>query len=161
MTRNVLYRKHAYADSNYVVFTNDWVYKREDDQLYALTRPKLSKSIFLVRMINRFGAEGGFDKILTRIQDTQNYAPLDVVVKLVSIVSGISKLLFRDFAINYIPELKDAVWSYLLEDKKYNIKELTQKQIGNIVEAFNLLLSIPFSSIEKDEVIFEDIHRSH
>jgi len=132
--------------------SNDKVYLEEGKKLYAITRPAHCKSAFMVKMVNRFGEEGGFDKILQRISDIENWAPIEIVSLMVTLVGELHSVLHRDFALNYIVRLKEAVWNNLLKSPDGNIRNFTKERIDNILKAFDDLLKRVYSLPEKNEV---------
>lgn len=50
-----------------------------DKPLYVLVRSTHFRNIEFVKMINRFGFEGGFDKILERISNTEKWCPIELL----------------------------------------------------------------------------------
>lgn len=134
--------------------SNDRIYSNEDGRtIYAITRPGACKSLFAIRMINRFGEAGGFDKILERINNQENWAPVEIVSLMVTLIGNISGTLHKDFANEYIPRLQEAVWRNLLKSPDSNIRNFTKERIDNIIQAFDLLLKRVYSLPEKNEVL--------
>lgn len=71
------------------------------------------KSSMLVNMINRFGAENGFTKILAVI--SQEQTPLNTVFFLVDAVAKLQEILHKSFIDFYYDKLRKTV-----EDKLMN-----------------------------------------
>lgn len=134
--------------------SNDRVYIDEGRTIYAITRPNHCKSVFMIRMINKFGEAGGFDRILERIQNQVNWAPIETTSLMVTLLGNISSTLHREFALEYIPKLQEAVWTNLLKSPDSNIRNFTKERIDNILQAFDLLLKRIYSLPEKNEVTF-------
>jgi len=132
--------------------SNDHVYNQVGEQIFALTRQMHCRSTFMVEMINRFGELGGFDKILHRIQNTENWAPIEVVTLLLSVVGQISLLLHKDFANEYIPALKQAVWNNIVKSPESNIRNFTKERLDEIIEACETLFKRVYSINERREV---------
>ena len=55
-------------------------------------------STFLVSLTNKFGQMGGFDKIIQRISNIENWTPIETLNLLVTVVGNLSAILHRDFA---------------------------------------------------------------
>ena len=132
--------------------SNDYIYNIEGEKLYAITRSIYCKSVVLIRIVNNFGKSGGFDKIYHRIADRSNWAPIDVVSLLVTVLGNIHTILHHDFCYEYIPKFKEAIWKNILESPDSNIRNFTKEKIDNIVAAFDGLLKRVFSIPEKQEV---------
>jgi len=134
--------------------SNDRIYSIEGERVFGITREKHCKSTFIVKMVNNFGQMKGFDKILERINDTDNWAPIEVVSIMVTLIGNLHSVLHRDFALEYIPKLKEAVWRNLLKSPESNIRNFTKERIDNIIQAFDALLKRVYSLPEKNEVEF-------
>lgn len=160
----IFYRKNSMAkklhmgsssntDDPVVDDSNDRVYTEESGKkLYAIIRSSYCKSIFLVNLVNDFGRLGGFEKVYERISNPTGWAPIETVSSLISIVGGLGTILHRDFALEYIPKLKDAVWRNLLESPEGNIRNFTKDKIEAITGGFDILLKRVVSLPEKQEV---------
>ena len=133
--------------------SNDRIYSDNDNRVYALTRSGGCKSTFIVKMVNHFGQAGGFERILERIRDAENWAPIEVVSIMVTLMGNISSVLHRDFAVEFIPRLEEVVWRNLLKSPDSNIRNFTKERIDNILQAFDLLLKRVYSLPEKNEVV--------
>lgn len=134
--------------------SNDHVYNQVGgEQIFALTRQMHCRSTFMVEMINKFGELGGFDKILHRIQNTENWAPIEVVTLLLSVVGQISLLLHKDFANEYIPTLKQAVWNNIVKSPESNIRNFTKERLDEIIEACETLFKRVYSINERREFL--------
>ena len=134
--------------------SNDRVYNPDGSRIYAIARTGYCKSTFLISLVNQFGAMDGFEKILQRITTTQNWAPIETVSLLSTIVGYLHSVLHRDFAFEYIPRLKEAVWNNLINSPDSNIRNFTKDKIEGIVQAFDALLKRVYSLPEKQEVTF-------
>jgi len=133
--------------------SNDKVYCVEGKTIYAITRPSHCKSIFLVNLVNKIGELGGFQKILDRLNDTENWAPIEVVSHICAILGNIHCILHRDFALEYIPKFKDAVWRNILKSPDSNLRNFTKERIDTIIQAFDPLLKRIVSLPEKYEAL--------
>ena len=142
------------SDDPTVDDSNDFIYNIEGTKIYAITRSIYCKSIVFIKIINHFGESGGFDKIYDRISDTKNWAPIDVVTNLITVIGNVHAILHREFCYEYIPKLKEAVWKNILKSPDSNIRNFTKEKLDNIVSAFDGLLKRTFSIPEKLEVNF-------
>lgn len=132
--------------------SNDKVYNVEGKRIYAIIRSGYCKSTFLVNLVNKFGEMGGFDKIYERITNVKNWAPIETVSLLVSIVGNLNSILHREFAFDFVPRLKDAVWANLLNSPDSNIRNFNKEKIDSVVQGFESLLKRVYSLPEKQEV---------
>jgi len=132
--------------------SNDRIYNPDGRRIYAIIRSGYCKSTFLVNLVNKFGEMGGFDKIYERIANLNNWAPIETVSQLATILGNLATILHRDFAFAYIPKLKEAVWHNLLSSPDSNIRNFTKDKIEHIVTAFDALLKRVHSLPEKQEV---------
>jgi len=133
--------------------SNDKIYNADGSVIYAVTRPAHSKSIFMINLINKIGEMGGFERMLQRIADTDNWAPIEITSLIVTILGNIHAVLHRDFCYDYVPRLKEAVWRNLLKSPDSNIRNFTKERIDNIIQAFDGLLKRVYSLPEKYEMI--------
>lgn len=86
----------------------DLIYEHfnEKEKLYAIIRSNdtiYSKSVSYVKFFNYFGNLGGFDKIIKRIKDTENWCPFEIMVNYVAGIGSAHVQIFRHFALQYIP----------------------------------------------------------
>jgi len=133
--------------------SNDRIYNPDGRRIYAIIRSGYCKSTFLIKLVNKFGQMGGFDMIYDRITNPNNWAPIETVSLLSNILGNLATILHRDFAFEYIPKLKEAVWKNLLSSPDSNIRNFTKDKIEYIVTAFDSLLKRVYSLPEKQEVI--------
>ena len=154
--KGTMVSKHQNRDSEETMIddSNDHIYTAGGDVVFALTRQMHCRSTFMIQMINKFGELGGFDLILNRIKNTENWAPIEVVTLLVSVVGNISLLLHKDFADEYIPSLKSAVWNNIVKSPESNIRNFTKERLDEIIEACETLFKRLYSINERREVIF-------
>lgn len=106
----------------------------------------------LVRMLNYLGELGFYDKILKRIIDVNNWCPFDLMSSFVTFLGNVHPLLFRNFALEYIPKLKDAVFQNLLKGPESNVRNFSKEKIESLLSSMDLLLKRAYSLGEKYEV---------
>ena len=58
----------------------------------------------------------------------------------------------REFALDYIPKFKEAVWRNLLKSPESNIRNFTKDKIDSLVQSFELILKRVYTVQEKQEV---------
>lgn len=96
---------------------------------------------------------GVFDKILERISDKNKWCPIDMTSIYVSMLGNCHATFHRDFALEYIPKLKKAVWENVLLSPDSNTRNFSKEKIEGIYNAFDLLLKRIYSIPEKQEMI--------
>jgi len=153
MAKKLFMGSSSNTDDPVIDDSNDKIYSQEGKKIYAITREKHCKSTFIMKLVNTFGEKGGFDKILERIDNTEKWAPIEVVSVMVTLIGNLHSILHRDFALEYIPKLQAAVWRNLLKSPENNIRNFTKERIDNIIQAFDALLKRVYSLPEKNEVI--------
>jgi len=133
--------------------TNDKVIIDENNEIYAVTRHKECRSIFLVDLANKIGELGGYEAIIERINDQKNWIPIEILSSAVALLGNISPILHRDFAYAYIPRLREAVFKNLLTSPDSNIRNFTKDRIDDITKSFDPLLKRILSIPEKIEIL--------
>lgn len=111
-----------------------------------------TKSIQLVRMLNYLGEIGFYDKILKRISDADNWCPFDLVSGFLGFLGNVHPLFYRNFALEYFPKLKEAVFVNILKGPESNVRNFGKNQIELLITAIDVLLKRCFSLGEKYEV---------
>lgn len=96
---------------------------------------------------------GVFDKLLERISDKTKWCPIDLTSNYVSILGNCHAVFHREFALEYIPKLKKAVWENVLKSPDSNTRNFTKEKIEGIYNAFDHLLKRVYSIPEKQEMI--------
>jgi hypothetical protein len=90
---------------------NDPEHVEGEAPVWAVLRPKKSKSALLIRLVNLLGEIGGFDKMLAMIVDNKENDPVtfDLVGAYLEILGKVYPYLHRDFAAEYIPKVLSVV----------------------------------------------------
>ena len=97
--------------------SNDHVQRTSEYELFVVprfsrqeTQPYLKKitytNLFLINLINKFGRVGGFDKILKRIENREQWIPFELLSLYMQALSHVVPLLHRDFCYKFIPKLQ-------------------------------------------------------
>ena len=63
----------------------------------------------MIDLVNMFGEAGGFQKLLKAMEQQEEPLPLDTVCTYMDIFGKMYALLHRDFALEFIPKVKEAV----------------------------------------------------
>jgi hypothetical protein len=123
-------------------------------------RYKESKSLFFVNLINAFGNAGGFQKVLNRVADEKNWCPIELLANYMQGLHSMSPLLYRTFALEYIPKLKDAVFNNILKSPENNIRNMSKEKYDYVQKALDDLLKRGFSLGEKFAVKIPRLNNS-
>lgn len=92
--------------------------------------------------------------ILERIKDTQNWAPIELVSLLLTVLGQISALLHREFVQEYIPALKETVWKNILQSPDSNIRNFTKERLDDILQALDCLFKRVYPASLRHEVCY-------
>jgi hypothetical protein len=76
-----------------------------------------NKSGAFLKIVNNFGAAGGFDKILQRMQDNKKPMQIDQLEAVIASIGKMSDCFYRKFALEYIPKLIKATITCVLKAK--------------------------------------------
>lgn len=155
MAKKLYLASSSSSDDPQIEDSNDHVYSvdKEGRRYYCITRQGYCRSVFLINLLNKIGAMGVFDKILERISDKNKWCPIDMTSIYVSMLGNCHATFHRDFALEYIPKLKKAVWENVLLSPDSNTRNFSKEKIEGIYNAFDLLLKRIYSIPEKQEMI--------
>ena len=120
---------------------------------FGILRPPYSNSKTFIFFIQIIGNLGLFDKILARILNEEKLCSIDLVYNFVGSLGNIHALLYRPFAINYIPKFKSAVINNILSSPPKNIRNFNREKIYSIFSNLDNLLKRYYSLWEKYEII--------
>ncbi len=81
-----------------------------------------------------------FDKILTRIADKQTFCPFEIMSAFIGILANTHMILYRDFALEYIPKLIKAVVDNIKSSPDSNVRNFSKERIENLMAGLDLLL---------------------
>jgi hypothetical protein len=154
MAKKLDMKSSSNTDDPTVDDTNDIIYENNDNStLYAITRTGFTKSLFITALINKFGARGGFETIIQRITDQNKWAPIETVNLMSGLVGNLYGVMHRNFAYEYIPRLKDAIFGNILKSPDSNIRNFSKDRIDSVINSLDSLLKRCYSIPEKNEVI--------
>ena len=103
-------------------------------------------------MLNFLGELGFYEKILKRINDPNNWCPFDLLSAFVTLLGNVHALFFKNFALEYFPKLKEAVFTNLLKGPESNVRNFIKEKTESLLMSLDLLLKRGFSLGEKYEV---------
>ena len=107
----------------------------------------------LITMINSFGKEGGFDRILERLEDhDQNPVSINILESIVISLARCHGLYYRKFAKAYSPRFITACLSCIKETTPENFKLLNSDKLKRILENLDLLAKRCMTLGQKYEV---------
>ena len=155
MAKKLYMASSSSSDDPQIEDSNDHVcsVNKENQKIYCITRQGHCRSVFLVSLLNKIGTMGVFDKLLERISDKTKWCPIDLTSNYVSILGNCHAVFHREFALEYIPKLKKAVWENVLKSPDSNTRNFTKEKIEGIYNAFDHLLKRVYSIPEKQEMI--------
>ena len=137
--------------------SNDQPIKEGDKIIYAVIRPRKSKSYLLIQCLNLFGEEGGYDKILGKITDKRNPIDFEALAYYMDWIGKVFPMYHRDFAAKFIPDIKNAVQNAILNAPEASIRNVRREKIEGIVGRLNDLLKRVFN-YEQREIEIEHLN---
>ncbi len=148
MAKKIKY-KSVLNDKEESVDDSQDLLQKHDPQTYAIIRASECKSTFLVGLMNKLGRMGIYDAILRRISDTQNWCPIDLVQNYIEGLGNLHGLFLKQFANEYIPRLKEAVFNNILKSPDSNLRNFSKEKIEAISKGMGNLLRRVMSVDEK------------
>lgn len=104
--------------------------------------------------INAFGHRGGFDALLARLKsDFPTKPSIYLINALLQGVTEIRALLSDTFAKQWIPQVKDVVFSRFLDSTEQELKDTNKLSITKLIELMGDLLQKAYPSLEAGEMI--------
>ena len=130
---------------------NDPKVKENENQAYAVLRPKLNSSSLLIECLNLFGSEGGYDKILDLIL-SKNFIGFDLIDRLLMLFDKPFCMFHRDFIRKFAPALKNAIEGMILKMSSISHKDGSRRNIDNIIcSLINLLKRVnPIDKVQNE-----------
>ena len=153
MAKKIKYRSALNNKEESVNDSQDLLQKH-DANTFAIIRSSECKSTFLVGVMNRLGKMGVYDTILRKISDTQNWCPIDLVYNYIEGLGNLHALFLKQYASEYIPKLKEAVFNNILKSPDANLRNFSKEKIEAICKGMSKLLKRVMSVDEKCYVIF-------
>lgn len=146
------YRFYIEDRVNYEQFIDKKFWK---SYLYVMVKYGVFSNIEFVKMINRFGAEGGFKLILERISRKDKWLPIEVLVPYVSGICNLSNIMTEQFAKDYIPPLTTAVKENLLNSPEQNIRNFSKELMDVLFLKLRDILTLQYKPKIGQQILFE------
>ena len=152
--RGIQTRYKQVESDTYFDDSNDLIYKElyKNKPLFAVTRYH-HRSIFLMDLVNQLGVQGFFDKILKRINDRNRHCSIETLVSLIDIINCLNPLLYREFAVDFVPKLKDAVIANILDSPNNNIRNFSKEKIDSAIRYLQELVKRAYSLKDQYEIM--------
>ena len=107
----------------------------------------------MVRFLNCFQNKEGFDRILERVMDRKNWLSLEVLTNYVYALGSIHGILYRNFAIDYIPAFWAGVKENILRSPDNVLRQMEISKLEVISRSYSNLLKRVLSVGEKNREI--------
>ncbi len=135
----------------------------KDSELFCVTRPDKVRSETPIIILNSFGREGGFRKMLQRINDRVKPVAygtvrggdqgIDFVYYYLDIVGTAWNVMHRKFAQTYVPEFKEAVTGYFEWAPDLEIRKVQKDRVDKIMSNLECLLRRVYTVVEKYRIL--------
>jgi hypothetical protein len=121
--------------------------------VFACLRPKKSKSALLIRLINIYGEEGGFAKLVALINDKRDNDPItfELLQAHLEILGKIYPYFHRDYAVKFVPKIVAAVKDYIMNAPEKLIRSVRKETIESIINRLNDLLKRTHSPEDREK----------
>jgi hypothetical protein len=86
----------------------------------------------IVYMINHLNRKGFFDMVTARLENLAQLAPIETTIELVGLVAEFSKLFHREYALNYLPRLTEALIRNVLSSSDTNIRNFSKERLETL-----------------------------
>lgn len=133
--------------------SNDPQINDGDKMIYAVIRPRKSKSYLLIQCLNLFGEEGGYDKILEKIYDDKDPISFSTLAFYMDCIGKVYPMYHRDFAAKFIIEVKNGVKSAILNAPEASIRNVRREKIEGIVGNLSNLLKRVYNYEQREQEI--------
>ena len=109
-------------------------------QIYCIPRRRYCTSTVMIELYNDFGERGGFQKILTTIGNKEKQTSLEMLFYYMDILSKTFGSLHKNFAETFVPQLKEAVSSCILNAPAQSLRDIRKERIDGIIRSLDSLL---------------------
>jgi len=133
--------------------SNDLQVKEGEEMVYAVTRPRKSKSYLLIECLNLFGKLGGYDQMLEKMSDTKEPISFELLSHYMECLGKVFPFYHRDFVAKFASDVKDAVHHAILNAPEASIRNVRKERIESIVTRLNDLLKRIMSYSNRDQEI--------
>jgi len=128
-------------------------------KIFCVERGDKENQEFVVNLLNNFGIEGGFDKILKRLKERALpfgiffIERVELLYSYIEILGTIWALFHRKFACEYIPKVKDAVVECLKAIHSTEVRKLERDCLDKIGFHLSNLLRRVYTVFEREKII--------
>lgn len=129
----------------------DWI--EGEPKQYAVFRPRKCKSSLLNRTLNLLGQAGGYDKILTRLRDSENAVSFEQIENFMDIIGSNYHFFHRQFVKEFVPEIKRGIENCILNSPDSIIRNVRQETIEGIVKKLEDLLKRVMKTEDREKEI--------
>ena len=118
----------------------------EDSSHYVTERVRCSSSVF-ISMVNKFGQENGFEKILATIK--HEATSINYVYYLVDLMGNLSENLHKSFLDRFLEKFRQSVEYRLLNMNEQNLRILKRERIEELVNTlWDKIMARQFTNFE-------------
>ena len=125
----------------------------ENKEIYAILRPERVKCLLLVQLLNFFGQEGGFYKILARIKSREKILSFELAYYYFDIIGILWNWFHRKFAQKYIPELQEAIISYFTTAPDVEIRKVQKDRLDKTIKNLENLLRRVYTVVDRHQIV--------
>lgn len=138
-------------EENIIDDSNDLI--EDANYAYFVTRPKKSKSLVLIRNLNRMQAAGLFDLVLQILNNRETWASFDTAYSLTHLVGKIYALFHKRYAMSYVQKFIDAIFGYMLNSPQSYIRDFNKEKVDQMTGLLESLLKRIWTIQEKNAII--------
>ncbi len=103
-------------------------------------------------MVNKFGQNKGFDRMLKRMKDRENWLGIEMVQRYLKFMGNLHAVFYKEFALEFLPKFISATLANIMKSPEWNLKKFTKQLIANISDQLELLAKRCMSLGEKNQV---------
>lgn len=143
-----------FDDSNDIIYEEDGLKEEifEKKHKFAINRSKICKCSSLILWVNTLGGMGLFNKIMDRICDKKNWCPIDFLANLLMALGNLHGILYRKFALEFLPKILNAAFDNVLESPESNFRNFTKDKIEGVITGLEKIAKRLYTVKERYEV---------
>ena len=122
-------------------------------EIFAIPRQERLKCVLLVQLLNLFGQEGGFDKILSRIKSRDKILSFELAYYYIDIIGILWNWFHRKFAQKYIPQLQEAIISYFTTAPDVEIRKVQKERLDKTIKNLENLLRRVYTVFDRHQIV--------
>ena len=124
-----------------------------ENPIFAVLRPRKSKSYLLIECLNLFGSQGGYDKMLDIMNDRENPIDFTLLAHYMDCIGKVFPMYHRDFVKTFASDVKTAVENAILNAPEASIRNVRREKIDGIISKLNDLLKRIYTYDQRDTEI--------